>query len=83
MEIQVLLKTLIQNPPEDLRLSMERLEASADPGQWEAGYLSLSRAMARAALEERLRRVTEPATARCPTCSEATPSSDDAGVSPP
>ncbi len=83
METRFLLKTLMQSPPEPLRRVMDKLDASDDIERWEELHLDLSRELARAMLEERLRAVPEPAETPCPRC--ATPESDSsrAGASPP
>ena len=85
METRFLFKTLMQSPPEPLRRVMDKLDASDDIGRWEELHLDLSRELARAMLEERLRSVPEPAETPCPRCATSTPESDssEAGASPP
>ena len=83
METRFLVKTLMRKPPERLSRVMEKLDTSDDIGQWEELHLELSRELARAMLEERLRSAPEPAEAPCPRCSASPASNWSAGVSPP
>ena len=85
METRFLLKTLMREPPERLNGVMKKIDASDDIGQWEELHLELSRELARAMLEQRLRSAPEPSETPCARCSASTPASDssDAGASPP